>query len=123
MKKLKKIKLNIEKDIISSISKEDQIEIKGGAGPYFGSDDCAPNGTRNCTLGDCGGPTNSCNCTKPTEKACISPGTNSCHCGTAACVSNNCYTNNYTDRCIPTGSAESQEMQYNCYTYHTLCNC
>lgn len=111
MKKLKKIKLNIEKDIISSISKEDQIEIKGG---YIES-------TRNCDWG--GGATATNTCPPPTGDNCISPGTNSCHCGTAACTLNNCYTNNYTDRCIPTGSAESQEMQYNCYTYHTLCNC
>ena len=121
MKKLKKIKLNIEKDIISSISKEDQIEIKGGAGPYFGSDVCEPNGSRNCTFGGCGGATNTCDCPQPTGNGCISPGTNSCQCGTNTCI--NCNGGNYTDRCAPTGSAISQEMLYNCYTYHTMCNC
>ena len=30
---------------------------------------------------------------------------------------------NYTDRCAPTGSEMSQQMDYNCFTFHTLCNC
>lgn len=115
MKKLKKIKLNIEKDIISSISKEDQIEIKGG---YEGGGTGGNGITFGCYTNTCGvGPF------QTNANPCYSPGTNSCNCGTNDCKTNTCYTVNYTDRCAPTGSAMSQGMEYNCYTFHTMCNC
>lgn len=104
MKKLKKIKLNIEKDVISSLSIDDQLQIKGG-GDYIGPTG-AWNDTRYtswdinlCPRDD--NPTGNYN-PKPTIKACPPPATNNC---------------------IPTGSAFSEVAGYNCYTYNTLCDC
>lgn len=118
MKKLKKIKLNIEKDIISSISKEDQIEIKGGyQGDGFGSQDT------------CGRPdwyTRDDLCTRQCSMAyvtCICAGGGNTGGGNAGGGNAGNNGGNYTDRCAPTGSEMSQQMDYNCFTFHTMCNC
>lgn len=126
MKKLKKIKLNIEKDVISSLSIDDQLQIKGGT--YLGGHEGGGGQTgcnvcsRSCTFGGCG--TASCGggCNGAASvQACGGGGTGGAGQTGRGCVTYGCPSP--TQNCAPTGSAVSEANGYNCYTIYTMCDC
>lgn len=111
MKKLKKIKLDIEKDVISSLSIDEQLQIKGGDYDPSGRPDWWTDAgicTRQCSM-------NAVTC------MCGGQGGGGGNGNTAASV--NCNTGGQTNNCAPTGSAISEAHEYNCYTIMTMCDC